>query len=327
MADKAAGRHRTLGIGAVARLTGLTDHTIRVWERRYNAVVAGRASNGRRTYKSEDVEKLKLLKLLTDQGLSIGRIAAESTEQLAARAQELRSLAANAADIGDVRVGILGELLPALIKAEESGAETLSIVVSDGLEDRFLADLEQQSIDVLVVELPVIGVDTAARIERLKAASGTDRVVCIYSFAQSSDAAELREDGVVLLRAPVTPDEAIQAVIRAAGERREHSPISIPDIGAPDEPLDEEGPIEARLFSQQQLAALANTSSTIECECPQHLAELVGALSAFEIYSANCASRNKDDAALHRFLHRRTAHARSLVEAALERVAREEGLI
>ena len=326
MADKAAGRHRTLGIGAVARLTGLTDHTIRVWERRYNAVVAGRASNGRRTYKSEDVEKLKLLKLLTDQGLSIGRIAAESTEQLAARAQELRSLAANAADIGDVRVGILGELLPALIKAEESGAETLSIVVSDSLEDRFLADLEQQSIDVLVVELPVIGVDTAARIERLKAASGTDRVVCIYSFAQSSDAAELREDGVVLLRAPVTPDEAIQAVIRAAGERREHSPISIPDIGAPDEPKStSQDNTSVPLVTRAPLSSV--TSSTIECECPQHLAELVGALSAFEIYSANCASRNKDDAALHRFLHRRTAHARSLVEAALERVAREEGLI
>ena len=31
------------GIGAVAKATGLTDHTIRVWERRYAAVVAQRA--------------------------------------------------------------------------------------------------------------------------------------------------------------------------------------------------------------------------------------------------------------------------------------------
>ena len=34
---------RLYGIGAVSRLTGLTDHTIRVWERRYSAVIAARA--------------------------------------------------------------------------------------------------------------------------------------------------------------------------------------------------------------------------------------------------------------------------------------------
>ena len=47
--EKPAGQQR-YGIGAVAKLTGLTDHTIRVWERRYAAVVAGRAANGRREY-------------------------------------------------------------------------------------------------------------------------------------------------------------------------------------------------------------------------------------------------------------------------------------
>ena len=45
-------------------MTGLTDHTIRVWERRYSAVVAERADNGRRQYSEQDVEKLGLLKRL-----------------------------------------------------------------------------------------------------------------------------------------------------------------------------------------------------------------------------------------------------------------------
>ena len=43
------------GIGAVARLTGLSDHTIRAWERRYGAVVARRAANGRRVYTEGDI--------------------------------------------------------------------------------------------------------------------------------------------------------------------------------------------------------------------------------------------------------------------------------
>ena len=52
---------RLYGIGAVSRLTGLTDHTIRVWERRYSAVVTARAPNGRRQYTEADVQKLCLL--------------------------------------------------------------------------------------------------------------------------------------------------------------------------------------------------------------------------------------------------------------------------
>ena len=68
MAAKNRDEQHTYGIGAVARLTGLTDHTIRVWERRYGAVVAQRASNGRRLYDPADVEKLGLLKKLTDHG-------------------------------------------------------------------------------------------------------------------------------------------------------------------------------------------------------------------------------------------------------------------
>jgi hypothetical protein len=66
--------------------------------------------------------------------------------------------------------------------------------------------------------------------------------------------------------------------------------------------------------------------SAVECECPQHLAQLVTDLSAFEIYSAKCANRDDDDAALHRYLHQTTAQARALIEAALLQVAEAEGL-
>ena len=72
------------GIGAVAKLTGLTVHTIRVWERRYQAVVADRAPNGRRVYTAADIEKLRLLKTLTDQGLSISAIAGQDIKACSA---------------------------------------------------------------------------------------------------------------------------------------------------------------------------------------------------------------------------------------------------
>ena len=89
MAEKPSTQERLYGIGAVARLTGLNDHTIRVWERRYGAVVAQRAPNGRRVYDPTDVEKLVLLKRLTDQGLAIGQIADDSIDELRERIRSL----------------------------------------------------------------------------------------------------------------------------------------------------------------------------------------------------------------------------------------------
>ena len=69
-------------IGTVARVTGLSTHTIRVWERRYGVVEPARTPGGSRVYSDADVTKLRLLKRLTDGGHSIGRIAHLSETEL-----------------------------------------------------------------------------------------------------------------------------------------------------------------------------------------------------------------------------------------------------
>lgn len=62
-------------IGHVAKLTGLTEFTLRAWERRYGVPLPNRNQSGRRVYASREVEKLKLLKQLTEAGHAIGDIA------------------------------------------------------------------------------------------------------------------------------------------------------------------------------------------------------------------------------------------------------------
>ncbi len=69
-------------IKTVAKLTGLTTHTLRAWENRYQAVVPQRSGSGQRTYNLPDVERLRLLKKLTDFGYSISKVANESIEKL-----------------------------------------------------------------------------------------------------------------------------------------------------------------------------------------------------------------------------------------------------
>lgn len=62
-------------IGTVARVTGLSTHTLRVWERRYGVVVPARTRGGMRAYSDADIDKLLLLKRLTVLGHPIGHIA------------------------------------------------------------------------------------------------------------------------------------------------------------------------------------------------------------------------------------------------------------
>lgn len=73
--------YKTYTIKAAAQLTGLSELVIRAWENRYGAVVPARKGN-RRIYSESDIEKLSLLKKLTESNYRIGNIANYSVEEL-----------------------------------------------------------------------------------------------------------------------------------------------------------------------------------------------------------------------------------------------------
>ena len=301
---------RLYGIGAVARLTGLTDHT--------------RAANGRRQYTEADVQKLGLLKLLTDHGISIGRVAADSVAELRERVESLGDLAAGAGGRA-LRVAVLGDFLPRQLLEHKGGTAPLEILIADSSRERFAADLRQHAVDVIVLERPVLDGETLDEMQRHLADSGSAQGVIVYSFGRSRDVEAAVGRGLVALRAPVGIAELRDAAARPA--LPDSRPVSVPRqpvASAAD--WEFSGPVAARRFSPQQLANLALGENDVECECPKHLAQLVSDLSAFEVYSDRCASRDAEDAALHRYLHRTTAEARALVESALQKLADAEGL-
>ena len=59
----------------VSKRTGISPDVIRVWERRYSAIVSKRSNTNRRLYSDEDIEKLNLLKRAIKSGRRIGDIA------------------------------------------------------------------------------------------------------------------------------------------------------------------------------------------------------------------------------------------------------------
>jgi MerR family transcriptional regulator, light-induced transcriptional regulator len=75
-------------IKVVARRTGLSAHVIRIWEKRYGAVEPERTGTNRRLYSDEQIERLSLLREITQAGHSIGHVAKLPTEKLRKLARE-----------------------------------------------------------------------------------------------------------------------------------------------------------------------------------------------------------------------------------------------
>jgi DNA-binding transcriptional MerR regulator len=77
----------TYSLGAVARLTGLSPHVLRAWERRYRAVVPLRTPGGTRRYRESDVARLRKLRAAVAAGHPISEVAQASDVDLERRLQ------------------------------------------------------------------------------------------------------------------------------------------------------------------------------------------------------------------------------------------------
>src|SRR5687768_2967127 len=81
-------------IQVAARRTGLSTHVIRVWERRYAAVKPERDASDRRLYSETEIDRLALLRDVTEAGHSIGTVAnldAAQLQELLTKSRHARS--------------------------------------------------------------------------------------------------------------------------------------------------------------------------------------------------------------------------------------------
>lgn len=71
-------------IKVVSERTGLSPHVIRVWEKRYATIQPERSEGNQRLYRDEDIERLLLLRQVTEAGHPIRTVAALSADELRA---------------------------------------------------------------------------------------------------------------------------------------------------------------------------------------------------------------------------------------------------
>jgi len=135
-------------IAIAARRSGLSQHVIRAWEKRYGAIQPGRSGTQRRLYSDDEIERLQLLRRATQGGHSIGNIASLSTEDL----RELAAADPGPADSAppDTADSLRAASLEAIARLDASGLER---ILQTGLATLGRGPLMQRVIVPLIAEV------------------------------------------------------------------------------------------------------------------------------------------------------------------------------
>ena len=298
-------------IGAIASLTGITPDALRVWEKRYGLIQPKRTETGNRIYSEEDLTRLSLIKNLLDAGDSIGNLVSLDISELKKRvATLLHKRVVDDEEMRPCRAVVIGVNM-AMRFEQLSGDEGVQLVGHTDSPEQIETLKTEIKPDLLIFEIPTLNDSHVNKltqwIEQLDAQHG----IVVYRFANKNVLEKIRHKQIVLLRAPVEIQTVIRhcdAILRQILTTSKLSSFALPDMTEP---------IPKRSYDDERLARIANISSTIKCECPQHLADLIIALNAFETYSVQCENQNEKDAALHNYLYRMTAQARHTMETAL----------
>lgn len=128
-----------LNITQVERETGLSKDVLRVWERRYGFPAPERTVGGDRLYTREQVERLRLVKRLIDQGHRPGKLLGMSAEAL-------ESLAAIPAMERSHRTGDDAMLQPILECVEYNDSKGLRQILSQTLARQGLQTFVQDTV-------------------------------------------------------------------------------------------------------------------------------------------------------------------------------------
>ena len=187
--------------------------------------------------------------------------------------------------------------------------EHVEVVWAGASPQLFATEVRALKPTIVVLDLAEFADGTDEQVRTLIAGCGAELAIVTYSFARRQLIRSLQSQQVRVLPSPITLD-VLQAhfapfIIRNVLEsaRREVSPME----PSPNPPK----------YTREQLGTLMEVTSAIQCECPNHVAQLVDRLQAFERYSKDCENRDDADRAVHAALYKSSALARVEMEKAL----------
>lgn len=320
-------------ISAVARLTGISPHVLRVWERRYGVVEPQRSDTKRRRYSADDIQRLCLIKSLVDHGHAISTVAGlqlaqlEEREAAAVQAKESEEVSDLLPTHG-IRIAVIGTKIRQALQSASEQSPSMRVVGEFLDTTELITSLKPGAADLVVVERDTLFPEDVAEIQEIIATLQVRRAIVVFQFAREETIASLAAMRITGLRAPVDSMGIRLACLSGVpGGLLSEAVKSDPAASSPVEKIQRPpGEIPERIYRDEQLVRIAQLSSVVNCECPQHLANLLSGLVAFERYSEQCEDRDVSDAAIHAYLHHTTAKVRLSMEIALSAVLEQEGI-
>ena len=300
-------------IATVSQLTGIPVPTIRIWEARHAVVQPTRSAGNVRLYRRSDIERLLLVKAAVDAGQAISTVAALTERQIRAR---FKPAPAAKAPKGSCRVLVCGSALSSVLKTAWKTRTDVRVQASLAT----LANAERQqlpAVDAVIVDVPVLRSDLPAALRQLRSATQAPVIVVVYGFGSRPILSRLDSANVIALASPADPAQI--ARICQLGLSIDPSPPA-----AFSQMLMHA--TAARRYDDVFLQQLSQMPSQVQCECPNHLADLLSKLNAFERYSLECESTSSKDAAMHAMMYSASGHCRALLEEVLQRLLAHEGI-
>jgi len=312
-------------IGAIAKISGVAIATLRVWQRRYGVVQPQKSSGGQRLYDDDDLSKLKCIKELIDLGFAIGTLAHLNLGELSALKERTLIkrgfVQSNVSVARTLRIHLIGvgvqERLTQIEQWREGGAPKVQV-------DQVFANLNEafeylqkhdkrlvSDVDACIIKLSTLQMQNMQPIQALQERLNGVSLCLIYNYANPEVISLLQSMKITLLRHPFENTELIEfmKLLGATSFNSSHS---------------QDLPSYARRFSAQDLQYITNFQTSIGCECPKHIAQIVEQLSSFEQYSRECLNLNAKDQQLHKMLTQVATQTLSMFERALEEVMTHE---
>jgi DNA-binding transcriptional MerR regulator len=304
-------------IGSVSRLAGVPISTLRMWEGRHAAFAPGKTGGQHRLYTEDDVLRARLLRQLTESGHSIAGIARLPAQELQDLLLQVRSADARRRPPAPPR-RLSTVVLSGALAARVTSHKWQQLLAGDLLDVRRIFRSLDEAVqgspglhaDVLLARVSALQPGAEAQLCAARDALHARHGVVLYNFGAQAVVTALRDRGFLLRREPIEDAELAELL-------RSMTWAEAPAAGAAQAPR---AAIPARRFSDEDLARVAASPQHMLCECPRHIADIIGQLASFEEYSARCLNDSEEDAQVHAYLRSVSGSARALFEDALDRV-------
>jgi hypothetical protein len=221
-----------------------------------------------------------------------------------------------------IRVALLGRGFASQLAEHPDELGEVEVVWTGSDADAFR--IQVPALQPTVVVLDAVEGRPLEALRALITESKAQLALVTYGFASRSFLRELRSDRIRVLQGPVT----LSALRTHLSFLIVQDMLSRNTMTTPPRPAPSHAPAvpAPRRYTTEQLARLLEVSSTVKCECPNHVADLVTRLTAFEDYELSCANATEADRQVHSRLHALTVQARRPLEEALALVIEHDGL-